>query len=265
MLNPLLLLLLIAGYFYYWRWVNKGPKIVDGKRTWKYKLYFGLGLLTIYVSLAGPVAILADNLILSAHMLQQSLMYIVMPPLILLGIPGDRVKKIAHKLLTYKFFDKVLTSPLITLFLFNVLWSFYHIPVIYEYLLVNTVLLEVIHVVVTTSAFLMWIQVVPPVEELSKLSELKRMAYMFANGILITPACALIIFAPGILYPSLLEAPTIIEILPPIEDQRTGGIIMKVVQEFSYGVVIAYIFFKWAKKNRELEEQDLITPDIKIS
>lgn len=248
-LNPILFLSLALVYIAYLRTMRKISSNRLEERDLKKKICFLLGLLTIYISLAGPIAILSNNLVLSAHMLQQSFMYIVMPPLILLGMPRGFYQLLNEKLLKPRFLG-ILKSPLFTLLLFNVLWSFYHLPSIYEYFLEQFILLEILHLVINTSAFLMWIQLFAPEDQFSEMSYLKKIGYMFANGMLITPACALIIFSGDVIYPSIEEAPQVIASLTPLRDQQLGGIIMKVVQEFSYGTAIAYVFFKWARLER---------------
>lgn len=253
-LNPLLLFSLVIVYIAYLRTMNKFSNKHVGERNLKKKVSFLLGLLTIYISLAGPIAILSNNLILSAHMLQQSFMYIVMPPLILLGMPREFFQFLDERLFKPRFL-RILKSPLLSLLLFNALWSFYHIPPIYEFFLEQFILLEILHIVLNTSAFLMWIQVLAPEDQINEMSSIKKIGYMFANGMLITPACALIIFASSVIYPSINEAPQVFATLTPLGDQQLGGIIMKVVQEISYGAAIGYIFFKWARLERAKDAQ----------
>ncbi len=109
------------------------------------------------------------------------------------------------------------------------------------------------HALLTLSAILMWIPLIPLTRELESLSEIQKIGYIFASGVLLTPACALIIFSKVPFYTVYAHAPQLFAVLPYLEDQRTGGIIMKVFQELVYGSTIGYIFFKWAKKERENE------------
>jgi putative membrane protein len=41
-----------------------------------------------------------------------------------------------------------------------------------------------------------------------------------------------------------------------VEDQQTGGVIMKIIQEIVYGTVIGYVFFRWARREREKEKNE---------
>src|SRR5437879_10162052 len=49
-------------------------------------LYFGLGLVSIWIALETPLEVLADSYLDSAHMLQHVLIGVVAPPLLLLGL-----------------------------------------------------------------------------------------------------------------------------------------------------------------------------------
>lgn len=110
------------------------------------------------------------------------------------------------------------------------------------------------HLVLFLSAFQMWFPVFAPIEEADSLSELQKMAYVFGNGILLTPACALIIFANQLLYTNYMNAAPPFEFFPMIDDQQLGGVIMKIIQEIVYGTCLAYIFFKWYRKERRTED-----------
>src|SRR6267143_6806466 len=55
----------------------------------RHSIYFGLGLITIWVALETPIDTIADHHLDSVHMLQHVLLGFVAPPLMLLGLsPG---------------------------------------------------------------------------------------------------------------------------------------------------------------------------------
>ena len=109
----------------------------------------------------------------------------------------------------------------------------------------------VYHLILVLTAFTMWWSIVNPLSDKQQLSGLKKLAYIFANGVLITPACALIIFATDPLYNHYIHAPILFTNLDPSTDQRLGGIIMKLVQELVYGSVLAYIFYNWYRQEKQ--------------
>lgn len=211
--------------------------------------FFFSALVVLYVTLGSPLHVLGDHYLFSAHMLEQALIYTLLPPLLLLGLPKRFVAPIAQFGLRTKILS-FLKRPLIPLLLFNTLFTFYHMPLIFNVVVDNDVLHNLMHLVLTLTAFFMWIPLIPMVKELETLSEIHKIVYIFAAGMLLTPACALIIFADQPFYTVYSDAPQLFASLPPLEDQRTGGIVMKVIQEIVYSTVIGYIFFKWARKER---------------
>lgn len=211
--------------------------------------FFFSALVVLYVTLGSPLHVLGDHYLFSAHMLEQSLIYTLLPPLLLLGLPKRFVAPIIQVGLRTKILS-FLKRPLIPLLLFNVLFSFYHIPLIFNLVVGNGMLHNLMHIILTMTAFFMWIPLIPMVKELDKLSEIHKIGYIFAAGMLLTPACALIIFSDQSFYTVYSDAPQLFASLPPLEDQRTGGIVMKIVQEIVYSTVIGYIFFKWARKEK---------------
>ena len=76
---------------------------------------------------------------------------------------------------------------------------------------------------------MMWFPVFCPLPELNRLNDLKKMAYIFGNGVLLTPACALIIFADSIIYDMYANVTVPFAHLSPLDDQQLGGVIMKII------------------------------------
>lgn len=242
------------------------------------KLIFLLGIGVYYFAQGGPLNLLG-HLMFSAHMTAMSLAYMVAPPLILLGIPGWLVQPLINQKAINKVV-KALTQPLVAVVTFNVLFSMYHLPVAHDYVMTHYTLHTVFFFVLLIAAFMMWWPILAPTPELNGMSELKKMGYIFANGVLITPACALIIFAntpvfatyndplmwakamgyciPGNSQELLANftGPQFFALLGAQEDQQLGGVVMKIVQEITYGAALAYIFFNWYIRERAKDDED---------
>lgn len=246
-----ILVVLFLGIGYAW-YTGPRQKRSDSSDTVSanQKIWFYTGLVLIYAAHGSP---LADwgQVSFSIHMLQQSIMYLMMPPSILLGMPADAARAIVKRIPRGLF--AFMTQPLVALFLFNLLFSLYHVPIIFDTLMSGMWYHEISHALLILTAFMMWWQVVCPVPELDKLSELKKMAYIFANGVLLTPACALIIFSRELLYASYGHVQVFS--LPPIDDQQLGGVIMKIIQEIVYGIALGITFFRWVKKEHAQSDQ----------
>ncbi|WP_280769298.1 cytochrome c oxidase assembly factor CtaG [Salipaludibacillus daqingensis] len=236
-------------------------------------IYFHLGLLAIYLGFGGPLYVLG-HIMLSMHMLSMAIVYLVAPPLLLIGIPAWFFKYFARFKVVRGLFT-VVGFPLIGLLLFNGIFSVYHLPVTFDYLMTNESWHNTYQLGMLLAAMLMWWHIIPRFKTKYDLSELKRMGYMFASGVLFTPACVLIIFAGEPLYATYTDPATwaiamsyclppgadipfevfsgeqSLTLLSPQQDQQFGGAMMKIIQELTYGVAIGYTFRIWMKRDRE--------------
>ncbi|WP_088103558.1 cytochrome c oxidase assembly factor CtaG [Halalkalibacter urbisdiaboli] len=249
------------------------------------KLFFTFGLIALYLGWGSPLYV-AGHLMITFHMTQMVFAYFVATPLLLLGIPTWVYEALLRRLPTsIKKSGKVIWNPIIALFLFNGLFSFYHVPFMFDTLMQSVVLHSLYEYLLLFAAALMWWHMLAPLPSTVQLSDLRRIGYIFANGILITPACALIIFAGQPLYQTYTD-PTIWEtvmsyclpagaevpmslfngtnsfaFLNPQMDQQLAGVLMKVMQELMYGATIGYVFKQWLTKEKQ-QDGDLTISDI---
>lgn len=219
--------------------------------TTKQKLLFIFALVLFYTAQGSPISYYGHHYLFSLHMLQQSILYFALPPIVLLAMPEWLLERIFRPK-ALKAILRAVTHPLVAALMFNTLFSFYHIPFIFDAAALNHQWMTVYHIILVLAAFAMWWPIVSPLSDNTKqLAGLKKLTYIFANGVLITPACALIIFAENPLYATYISAPQIFPSLDTFSDQRLGGIIMKLVQELVYGCVLAYVFYHWYKQEKQ--------------
>ncbi|SHE37445.1 putative membrane protein [Seinonella peptonophila] len=241
--------LLITGPFSF---LIKGSEPVK-LRT---KLSFLIGWTIYYLAMGSPLVLLAHELF-SMHMLQMSLLYIVMPPLLLLGMPGWLIRPIIQ----IKWIKKIVqffTRPLVSLFLFNGLISLYHVPVVFDAIMKEMIYHNISHFILLVMAIFMWWPILCPISEMDYLKPLRKLGLIFANGVLLTPACALIIFADHVLFNSYAEMSQLVPIMSPRDDQQLGGVIMKIIQEIVYISAIGAIFIQWIRLQKEKDKEDLV-------
>jgi putative membrane protein len=240
-------------YFYklgkYESQVNNG-----GRVPMRQKACFIAGLGVFYLAQGSPLNFLSHHYLFSAHMMQQSLILFVMPPLILFGLPAGLIKGI----LDVPWIKKMLpiaVHPILAVVVFNSLLSFYHFPFIYDWLMSDRAMVfgTLYHAILMLSAFQMWWVIVGPLPELDRLSELLKVTYIVINGLLLYPACALIIFANDLIYTTYAHAPQLTEWLSPMDDQQLGGVIMKIMQEGVFVIALALLFKKWYRRENVKE------------
>lgn len=238
---------------------------------WYRKLSFVAGLFAFYLGFGGPIYLIS-HLMFSFHMFKMAFVYFCAPPLLLIGTPAWMLRPLLHNRFVNTIMKKVL-HPLVALFLFNLLLSLYHMPVVFDNLMANYTWHITYQAALFVAALLMWWYILTPVPEYDRLSEIKKIAYVFANGALLIPACALIIFADHTIYttytdPNLwstalgfcLPAGTVVSphlfdmfnIMPPLEDQQLGGVVMKLTQELVFIIVLVHIFYNWVKKEKKV-------------
>lgn len=233
--------LLYLGFTGRWRYHIQGSAAVPLSR----KVLFLGGLLLFYLTLGSPVAWIGHEMF-SVHMLQQSILYLVVPPLLIRGTPSWLWRALWRRKGWRRFF-RFGTMPLIALLLFNGLFSLYHIPAVFDTLMGSRFLQWISHFVLMAAAALMWWPVLSPLPERDSLTPLRKMAYIAAAGVLLTPACALIIFADHLLFASYTGEGGVFALLDPREDQQLGGVIMKMMQEIIYAGMLGYVFIKWIR------------------
>lgn len=247
--------------------------------------FFMLGVIALYFGWGSPLYV-TGHVMMTLHMLQMVCAYFIAVPLLLLGIPTKWYEAIIQSKLAFKPL-RMIWNPIVALLLFNGLFSFYHVPSMFDTLMLSPVLHSGYQWILLIAAALMWWFIISPMPSSNKLPDLRRIFYIFANGLLITPACALIIFAPSAMYavytdpviwanvmafclPSgagadmILAAfgsPQALAIFDARTDQQLAGVMMKVFQEIVYGIAIGYVFKQWLKKEK-LQDGELTISDL---
>ncbi|ENQ3104573.1 putative membrane protein [Bacillus sp. 491mf] len=271
-----ILAVVISYFFIIGKYRNRFP---NGEKVSKRKIIcFTSGMFLLYFVKGGPIDLLG-HIVFSAHMLEMAIMYIAVPPLLLLGLPNWLFEYITS-FRWIRIMLRIWANPIIALIVFNGLFSMYHLPIVFDAVKQSQIGHPIVLAVLFFVAIMLWWPMFNPLSQYQTLSEIKKIGYMFANGMLLTPACALIIFANEPLFvtytdPSAwmkamelcvpagtlsnlnITGPDFLHWLPVLEDQKTGGIIMKVIQEVVYGTVIGYVFFSWARKERKKDAEQI--------
>ncbi|KON92224.1 cytochrome C oxidase assembly protein [Rossellomorea marisflavi] len=269
------LVFLIAVYFLLTvKWRRSFPD--SEPLTKKQAVYFILGMLLLYVVKGSPVEVLS-SILFSAHMTQMALLYLVVTPLIILGIP-TWVWKAVIKLPVIKGVFGFMTKPLISLLSFNVIFSIYHIPIVFDHVRTDPTSHGLAMTILFILSLFMWWPLLNPGDEDIDLSGLKRIGYILGSAVLLTPACGLIIFAENPLYAPYydpqefmkalalcvpantldglsISGPELFTNMSIENDQQLGGVIMKIIQEIVFGVMLFNLFFQWYRSDQEKQEK----------
>ena len=142
-------------------------------------VWFALGLILIFVALVSPIDALSNEALFAAHMVQHILLMLLASACLLLGTPGYWIR-ILYDLPVLKVVLPIVTHPLVTLAVFNVVMWVWHVPSLYEGALrdVNIHIIE--HMMFLVAGVLLWLPVIHDVPPKHVLSYPARMAYLFA-------------------------------------------------------------------------------------
>jgi putative membrane protein len=240
----LLVVVLGGGYIFALR--RLGPRHVPtGGRpaTGAQMVAFGCGLLTLWLGADWPLHDLGEGYLYSVHMSQHLLFTLVAPPLLLLGTPAWLARALLRPPRLFAVVSR-LARPVPALIVFNALIVVTHWPAFVDFTLRSELSHFAAHAAIFGSALLMWCPVAAPLPELRPLSPPAQMLYLFLQSIVPTVPASFLVFAERPIYRFYETVPRLWG-LSAGEDQRIGGLLMKLGGGVLLWGIIAVIFFRW--------------------
>jgi putative membrane protein len=216
---------------------------------------FLLAMATILLALTTPIADLSDNYLFSMHMVEHLLLTMVMPPLLLLGLPGWLIRPLFVRVPALLRVGRVLTNPLVAFGLFNGIFLGYHAPRFYDISLASRQAHAAIHLLFMLAAILTWWPVLSPLRELPPLDPPLQMLYLFAQTLPSQVLGAFFTFSSRPLYDWYITAERVWPALDPTADQQLGGLIMWVIGGTFFLGAFAAVFLRWVAANEARERR----------
>ena len=224
-------LLYIRGVAY-----SRRHGIVRSLRWWRH-LAFGAGLVVVLLALDSPLDVLADQWFW-AHMVQHEALTILAAPLLLLGAPALpmwRAVPLAARRTSLRWLlragwprrywhtvSHIATRPVATWVAFNVLFTVWHLPALYDLALRSEPVHIVEHMTFLGTALLFWSAIIPVFPAHARLSYPAKALYLGAAGIWSNVMGAVFIFSTGVLYPYYASVPHPAGGLSALADQHLG-------------------------------------------
>jgi cytochrome c oxidase assembly factor CtaG len=202
---------------------------------------FGSGVLLMLLTLVGPLDFLGDNYLFSAHMLEHILLYLAVPPLLLLGLPPDQVRSLLAVGIAAKA-ERFLRRPAVAwLIAVGTMWL-WHLPALYNAALDNEGIHAVEHLSLLITGTIFFWPVFTPLPS-HRIPPVLGAAYLFtamsANMIL----GVLLTFSPPGYYPRYMRTSDGTGIfrlirtvwkLDPRSDINLGGMFMWIIGGLLY-------------------------------
>ena len=247
----LLVAFLIGAYVYMARVI--GPKAVPAGEqpvTRRQAMSFAGAIGLFWFAADWPVHDLGENYLYSVHMFQHMVFSYFVPPLALLSIPRWMATAVigeprSRSYRAFRFFTLAVVAGVI----FNLSVMILHIPTLVNASASNGLLHYLLHLLVVTTALLMWCPVVGPFEEL-RISHISKCIYLFLMSVVPTVPAGWLTFAEGTVYKHY-DQPVRVWGLTPTEDQQIAGAIMKIGGGMFLWAIVVFLFFKRFTSNFE--------------
>ncbi|MGI8587976.1 MAG: cytochrome c oxidase assembly protein [Chloroflexia bacterium] len=211
---------------------------------------YAAGVGVLLFSLTSPLDTLGDTYLFSAHMLQHLLLVLVVPPLLLLGLPSGVGGQPPYRRRLGGQWSGVAWGIGV-----GTLWV-WHLPVLFDATLRNEWVHVFEHLCFLASATVFWWPIVGPVAHLGQrsLSAPAAAIYLFAASLANDMLGILITFAPPGLYAPYLHPVDWLGVLPllrdgwgltPAVDQQVAGLLMWIPGNLVYLAAILAQLARW--------------------
>ena len=215
---------------------------------------FLLGMGVLWLGADWPIHDLAERYLYSMHMTQHLLFTLVAAPILIAGMPVWLLRELLAPAPIRRIF-RFMTRPLVALIFFNAVLLFTHWPDVVAASVGSELVHLGLHVLIVTSALVMWWPVMSPLPEMPSLPPPGQMLYLFLQSLAPTIPASFLTFGHTPLYPVYATFPRIWGI-DALTDQLIAGLIMKLLGGLLLWGVIAVIFFRWYNQ----EQRDGLDP-----
>lgn len=228
------------------RHARETGEAVDGRRT----RFFLAGVAVLWIGADWPIHDLAERYLYHVHMVQHVLFTLIAPPLLIAGMPAWLLRRLLGPRPVATVFG-FLTKPLVALIMFNSALLFVHWPAVVELSVRSEWAHFGLHVVLVSTALLMWWPVMSPLPEYPALPAPGQMMYLFLQSLAPTIPASFLTFGDHLLYPVYGTFPRIWG-MGALADQLIAGLIMKLIGGAILWLFITAVFFRWhGQEHRE--------------
>jgi putative membrane protein len=226
------------------RAIRPGEHVVTrGNVAW-----FAAALAVLWLASDWPVHDMAEEYLYSVHMAQHMVYIFVLAPMVLLGTPTWLARLVIGQGRVYGLLKRIV-RPVPATLLYTAVTLFTHWPAVVNASAANGPLHYIVHVLVVTSALILWLPICGPLHEL-RFSLGVQMVYLFLQSIVPTVPAGWLTFADSIVYKHYDVLPRVWG-LPATYDQQIAGLLMKIGGGLFLWTVIAILFVRFATKSLE--------------
>lgn len=202
------------------------------------------GLLLMWLAADWPVDDVGEQSLLSVHMFQYLLLAMIVPALLLRGIPAWLMEQLLPRG-PLRSAARIVSRPLVAWAIVTVVLLGTHWNPVIELYLTNDIVHLAMHVAWVGSGLCLWLPVLSPLEDVPRLTPPAQIGYLFLQSVpSILPASFLTFaeFPVFAAYGRLPKPPGIDAVL----DQQIAGLLMKLGGGAILWTAITIVFFRWS-------------------
>jgi putative membrane protein len=250
-LDPTVYAALVILYFGH-AWLARG--VDDAQR--KHSLYFGLGLITIWLALESPLDTIADRYLDSVHMLQHVLLGFVAPPLMLLGLSSGMVARLVRVPGV-----RAITEPVQAQVIAGVVMIGWHVPVLYDATLYSGGLHVAEHLTFIGAGVVMYWPMLSATSAHARwqMSPGAKLLYMLVATLPQDAVALAMIFSRVPFYEFYTHVPRLVASLDPVTDQTVAGAILMIFGKATISIAGIAVFIRWFGAEHEADKARLTT------
>jgi putative membrane protein len=213
-----------------------------GDARLKHFVYFGLGVLTLWIALETPIDTIGDDYLDSVHMLQHVLLAFVAPPLMLLGLTPGMARSLARVPGM-----RALTEPVPAFFVSGLVMIAWHVPALYDATLYLDWLHVLEHVMFIASGVLLYWPILEVTSSCARwrLSPAAKLVYMLIATLPQDGVALALIFSRVPFYEYYTHVPRLIQGYTPVIDQTIAGAVLMILGKATLAVAALAVFFRW--------------------
>ncbi len=227
----------------------KGSGPVPRWQVWT----FLVAIFTIYLGFGGPLDVLADGYLYTAHMLQHTLETMVAAPLLIVSLPAWLLDPVIDN----RVFGAILrffTKPVVGAMFFAVMFAVSLWPPVYDLYEEQATLHFLMHGLLLVSAIAMWWPVWSPTERIPRLKPLMRCLYIFLDTLPMIAPLAMVMLQTQPIYPYYDHTPRLFG-LSQLADQQLGAAVMFTLMHTAYIIAFLVAFFQWSRSERKVKPE----------
>lgn len=210
---------------------------IEGVVTRKQAAAFAGGMVALWLALGWPIADLSRNVSAIAHVVQQLLLVLAVPPLVLLGLPRWLLAR-ATRSARVEAAVRVATHPALAIVVFNATMIAAWLPPIVAAEARWGGVGDAVHLLELIAGFVMWAPATRLVPGTRPLSAAARIGYLFAQSVVFNFPALILIFARHPIYAVYAAHVHAVFGIGGRADQQVAGAVAKIV---GFGVLITTV------------------------